>query len=106
MHSEGSKDITIAGSRLFETAHRENSTLEEHAHDDPYLCYVVSGQFTEYNRSVRSRYSRANLIVHPPGTSHKDIFHSHTRCFNVQFTTGSSWAEYFQKSHSQSSKSF
>ena len=43
-----SRMMSVPGFSLYRGMHPQGSELPKHAHDDPTLCYVLRGRFTEY----------------------------------------------------------
>ncbi|HEX8161244.1 MAG TPA: AraC family transcriptional regulator [Pyrinomonadaceae bacterium] len=91
LHGTVIRSGTIADFTLTETAYAPDLRLPRHAHQSPYFCFVLRGNFTEtYGRKTRAC-KQSSLIFHPPGETHADQFHTGARCFNVQMTPR--WAE-------------
>jgi AraC-like DNA-binding protein len=64
----------VAGLILTEKRHVAGERLPPHAHDQPYLCFVLSGSWRErYDGGVRMCAPRS-LIYHPAGETHSDDF--------------------------------
>jgi AraC family transcriptional regulator len=64
----------VAGLILTEKRHRRGERLPPHAHDQPYLCFVLSGSWRErYDGGIRACAPRS-IIYHPPGEIHSDHF--------------------------------
>ena len=64
----------VAGLILTEKRHRRGERLPPHAHEQPYLCFVLSGSWSErYDGGVRACAPRS-VIYHPPGEIHSDQF--------------------------------
>lgn len=76
----------IAGLILTEKRHPRGERLPPHAHDQPYLCFVLSGSWRErYDGGVRACAPRS-VIYHPPGEIHSDHFESEgAHLFAIEF---------------------
>lgn len=61
----------------FHVAERQYQPLQQiptHAHERPYLCYVVEGRYVERSGRKTVRCSPATLLLHPAGAVHSDCF--------------------------------
>jgi AraC family transcriptional regulator len=77
-------NTSIAGFNLTETAYVPRLKLPKHSHEQAYFCFVLGGSFTEVY-GAHSRSGRpSTLIFHPAGETHSDLFHTTSRCFNIQ----------------------
>jgi AraC family transcriptional regulator len=54
--------------------HAAKSVLPEHAHDDPTVCYVLRGRFTEHSRGETADCGSETLKVTPAGEPHWNRF--------------------------------
>jgi AraC family transcriptional regulator len=78
---------SIAGFTLTETAYVPGLRLPQHSHEQAYFCFVLGGSFTEvYGQHSRSGHP-STLIFHPAGETHADLFHTTSRCFDIQMDT-------------------
>ena len=64
----------VPGFALRLGVHSSHSSLAPHSHDDPTICYVVRGGFTEYSRGEAAQCGTATLKVTPAGESHSNLF--------------------------------
>lgn len=55
-------------------AHPGGSELARHYHDDPTICYVLRGGFTEYSRGEAVACGSATLKMMPAGEAHSNRF--------------------------------
>lgn len=54
--------------------HPAGSALPRHTHDDPTICYVLRGGFTEYWQGAEADCGAATLKVTPAGDPHSNRF--------------------------------
>ncbi|HUF28759.1 MAG TPA: AraC family transcriptional regulator [Gemmatimonadaceae bacterium] len=54
--------------------HPARTELPRHTHDDPTLCYVARGRFTEYSRGLASECESGTLKLTPAGEPHWNRF--------------------------------
>jgi len=54
--------------------HPGGSEIARHYHDDPTICYVLRGGFTEYSRGEAADCGTATLKVMPAGEPHSNRF--------------------------------
>jgi AraC family transcriptional regulator len=75
----------VAGLILTEKRHPAGERLPPHAHEQPYLCFVLSGSWRErYDGGVRTCAPRS-VIYHPPGEIHSDHFDREgARLFDIE----------------------
>jgi AraC family transcriptional regulator len=78
----------VAGLILTEKRHLAGERLPPHAHDQPYLCLVLSGSWKErFAGGVRTCVPRS-VIYHPPGEVHSDDFETQgARLFAMELDT-------------------
>lgn len=70
---------------LTETAYDPDQRLPVHAHQRPYLCLVLTGQYEEVSDSGSVEASPFHVILHPPGSRHANRFRERGgRCFNIE----------------------
>lgn len=55
-------------------AHPGGSEIARHSHDDPTICYVLRGGFTEYSRGEAADCRAATWKVMPAGEPHSNRF--------------------------------
>ena len=85
-----SRSRTVESCSLTETAYPSGHRLPAHSHGIPYFCFVLQGQFAETYRNRDLIYGPGILTFHPPGETHSDVFHTQSRCLNVQVLEGCS----------------
>jgi AraC family transcriptional regulator len=66
--------VRVPGFVLRLGVHPAGSALPRHAHDDPTICYVLRGGFTEYSRGASADCGAATLRVTPAGEPHWNRF--------------------------------
>lgn len=66
--------VRLPGFELRAGAHAAGSMLPAHAHDDPTLCYVLEGRFTEYARGRALDCEADTLKLTAAGEVHSDRF--------------------------------
>lgn len=66
--------MSVPGFAIYRGVHRHGTELPKHAHDDPTLCYVLSGRFTEYVAGQAVDCLSDTLKVTPAGETHWDRF--------------------------------
>ncbi|HTU70166.1 MAG TPA: helix-turn-helix domain-containing protein [Candidatus Baltobacteraceae bacterium] len=71
-------------SGVFESVHRDASSLRYHRHGISFATIVLEGSYTEVRDGVPSAYSKGSIVLHPPSEEHSDYFTSATRCLNVE----------------------
>jgi AraC family transcriptional regulator len=69
-----STSIRIPGFEVHAGSHAAGSSLPAHAHDDPTLCYVIAGRFTEYARGRALDCEADTLKLTAAGETHSDRF--------------------------------
>ena len=83
--------ISVGGFTLAEKAYAAGLKLPKHSHEQPYICLVLGGSFTEiYPKRSRSCHP-STVIFNAVGETHSDQFHASTRCFNIEMN--SHWLE-------------
>ena len=86
------KKMETAGLVLSETVYEPNLKLSTHAHLQPYFCFVLKGNYQEYDGRKERICNPAELIFHRSGESHANSFYdSGGCCFNIEI--GSEWRE-------------
>jgi AraC family transcriptional regulator len=75
----------FGGFLLSVTDYPTGARLRWHAHDEPFLTYVVRGGYRERTRSTLRDCERHHLVVHPSGEIHADEFPAAARCLNIHF---------------------
>src|SRR6185436_7353627 len=66
--------MSVPGFVLTLGVHPGNSEIARHHHDDPTICYVLRGGFTEYSRGEAAECGTATLKVMPAGEPHSNRF--------------------------------
>jgi AraC family transcriptional regulator len=75
--------VTEAGA-VYETDHRDGSTMAHHRHDAPFATIVLRGSYVEVRDAVPERCLSGAIVVHGIGEEHADRFSDETRCLNVE----------------------
>lgn len=66
--------MSVPGFMLYRGTHQQGTELPKHAHDDPTLCYVLRGRFTEYVCGQSVDCLSDSLKVTPAGEPHWNRF--------------------------------
>jgi AraC family transcriptional regulator len=66
--------VQVPGFVLRLGAHPGGTELARHTHDDPTICYVLRGGFTEYSRGEAADCGVATLKLMPAGEPHSNRF--------------------------------
>lgn len=71
---------------LSETEYATGVRIPNHCHENPYICLIRQGGYSETYDRRRRDCEPAWVVVHPAGEAHSETFH-HTpvRSFNVEF---------------------
>ena len=69
-----SRMLSVPGFSLYRGVHPAGTELPRHTHDDPTLCYVLRGRFTEYVRGHAVDCLSDSLKVTPAGETHWNRF--------------------------------
>ena len=72
--ARGGRRVELPGFTLHIGAHAPGSELVRHAHDEPTICYVVRGRFTEYSGGRAVDCGGGTLKVMPAGEPHSNRF--------------------------------
>jgi AraC family transcriptional regulator len=84
--------VEVAGIGLSETVYGAHAQLPLHAHESPYFCLVLRGDYVELCGRRQRQCQRAMLVFHPAGETHANRFGAGGgTCFNLEF--GPTWAE-------------
>jgi AraC-like DNA-binding protein len=75
---------------VFETRHRDSSTLHYHRHRTSFVTIVLDGTYTEVRDGVPQPCTSRSLVVHGPNEEHADHFLTDVRCLNVELP-GCEW---------------
>ena len=65
---------SVPGFVLHRGVHTQGSELPRHVHDDPTLCYVLRGRFTEYTSGSAVDCASDSLKLMPAGETHWNRF--------------------------------
>lgn len=77
--------VHVPGFLLRLGVHPGDSEIARHHHDDPTLCYVLGGGFTEYSRGEAADCGIGTLKVMPAGEPHSNRFgHAETRGLRIE----------------------
>jgi AraC family transcriptional regulator len=68
------RTVRVPGFVLRLGVHAGNSQLPRHTHEDPTICYVLAGRFTEYSRGQVTDCEGKTLKVTPAGEVHWNRF--------------------------------
>lgn len=88
------QSLDLDGVIISKSYYKDRSTLPLHYHKNPYICYVLNGNYSEY--SVRNDFtcSKGDVIFHPQHTEHHNDFSDNpATCFNLEFSE--SWISKF-----------
>lgn len=69
-----SRMLSVPGFSLYRGIHPQGTELPRHTHDDPTLCYVLRGRFTEYVGGQAVDCLSDSLKVTPAGETHWNRF--------------------------------
>ncbi len=74
-------DVTVS-----KTAYAPHMVMPAHAHDLPYVSFVVDGRYTEHRAGLPCQLHRDMLVFHPAGEVHADCVHDVSMAtINVEF---------------------
>lgn len=81
------RTITVPGFTVLAGSHPMGSALPAHAHDDPTLCYVLRGRFSEFARGRTLDCSADTLKLTAAGETHSNRFpHTESRGLRVDIS--------------------
>lgn len=69
-----SRMMSVPGFSLYRGMHPQGTELPRHTHDDPTVCYVLRGRFTEYVAGEAVDCLSDSLKVTPAGEAHWNRF--------------------------------
>ncbi len=69
-----SRMMSVPGFSLYRGVHPRDTELPRHSHDDPTLCYVLRGRFTEFVGGHAVDCLSDSLKVTPAGETHSNRF--------------------------------
>lgn len=67
-------ELILPGFRVLRGAHAGGTLLERHTHDDPSLCYVFDGRFTEHSAGVSFDCGADTVKLTVAGDPHSNRF--------------------------------
>lgn len=73
---DGREMLDIPGFTVYRGIHGSGTALPRHHHDDPSLCYVLRGRFTEYSAGMSMDCLSDTLKLTPAGETHWNRFAS------------------------------
>jgi AraC family transcriptional regulator len=74
---------------LIESEYAPLARLEEHAHDRPFLCFVLAGAYEEEACGYAFECRPGTVVLHAGERSHRDRFGTRGgRCLNVELEEG------------------
>lgn len=88
------QSLNLGGMIFSKSCYKDTASLPLHYHKNPYFCYVLSGNYSEY--SIRNNFncSKGDIIFHPRHTEHHNNFSGNSvTCFNLEFSE--SWINKF-----------
>lgn len=71
MHTQA---IDLPGFRVVTGRHQAGEELPSHHHDDPTLCFLLNGRFTEYSRNLATDCVSGTIKLMPAGEVHWNRF--------------------------------
>ncbi len=81
------KSLTLAGLILTKVNYRNKSLLPLHYHQNPYFCYVLSGDYSEHNFKSELSCAAGDTIFHPSEIEHHNRFNDRlSSCFNIELS--------------------
>ena len=79
--------IRVPGFTVLAGSHPVGSALAEHAHEDPTLCYVIRGRFSEHARGRTLDCSADTLKLTAAGETHSNRFpHTESRGLRIDIS--------------------
>ena len=69
---------------VFETHHRNDSTLRYHRHGMSFATIVLDGSYTEVRDTVPQACARGAIVVHSASEEHADHFLDDAHCLNIE----------------------
>src|SRR5688572_20888487 len=70
------KEVTLQDFSFSNVLDRTEDEIQTHTHQDAHFLFVVEGIYSTTARNVESRCPPSTLIFNPPGTTHRDRFHT------------------------------
>ncbi|MEX0312569.1 MAG: helix-turn-helix domain-containing protein [Allomuricauda sp.] len=72
--------------KLCITTHNEQTNIEKHYHENPYLSVLYSGSYIEEGDGKTQHISAGEALFRPKGYEHQNYFHeTEGICFNIEF---------------------
>ena len=84
----GSLEAThsVAGLTISESAYAADERIPVHVHAHPFICFVMSGGFTERSGRRSTECGAGSVIWHPKDEAHEDRFAAGGgRCVGIEF---------------------
>jgi AraC family transcriptional regulator len=76
--------VTTESFNISLTNHISESKISKHAHDKPYLCLLVSGNYDEKS-NTKNLISSGEVIYRTAGYEHSNLFHDvDSLCLNIE----------------------
>jgi|SRR4030067_3457237 len=86
--------LNLGGLIISKSFYKNKSSLPLHCHKNPYLCYVLNGNYSEHTNQTDFTCSKGDVIFHPHHTEHHNNFPDNSAtCFNLEFSE--SWINKF-----------
>jgi len=81
------QSINLNGLILTESKYNRKSSLPLHYHQNPYFCYVLSGNYSEHSFKKHLICEAGDIIFHPGNTEHHNDFNeTSSTCFNLELS--------------------
>jgi AraC family transcriptional regulator len=78
----------LGGFALSLTRYDGRTSIPWHAHDEPYVTFVMRGAYRERLRGVTRDCTPRTMLLHPAGERHADDFARPAVCLNVHLDSG------------------
>jgi AraC family transcriptional regulator len=79
--------VEVPGVRAAEASYPRARSLPLHAHEFPFLTYVISGEYAEIAGTSTRECARGTVVFHPSPEAHENrVGSADVRCFNVELT--------------------
>lgn len=70
------REVELRDFTLKEVVDRAEDEVPRHTHEDAHFLLIIDGLYITSARNVSQRCSSPTLIFNPPGTTHRDRFHT------------------------------
>jgi AraC family transcriptional regulator len=81
---------------ISQTTYEPRMLMEPHAHERPYVSFVIEGRYTEHSREAPRHLHRSMLVFHPAGEVHADCVHDQSMAtLNIEYCSGDLPGEFF-----------